>query len=144
MSYISELNQIRKENAGVLRPADVVAFAKNPRTKLHEKFTWDDNEAAREYRLWQARELIRVVVSVGPVDEKPVRTYVSLLSDRRNAGGGYRTLHSVLRSKAKREALLREAEADMNRFIAKYELLKELAGVFEAMRAAKRRHKVVA
>ena len=76
MDYKQELEQIRKANDGELRPADVVEFARNPDTALHSRFTWDDDKAAAEYRLWQARELIRVVVQLHPKTNKKMRVYV--------------------------------------------------------------------
>jgi hypothetical protein len=101
---------------------------------LHSKFTWDDTKAAQEYRLWQARHLIQVYVKVVAVDGANVETrvYVSL-NDDQNAGGGYRTLVSVLSDDNMREQLLSEAVEDMQRFKQKYAALKELAEIFAAM-----------
>lgn len=60
-----ELEAIRSANPrGELVPSEVVAFARNPNTAIHNRFNWDDSEAANLYRLQQARTLIRVVVSV--------------------------------------------------------------------------------
>jgi len=59
-----ELESIRRSAGGLLRPEDVVEFARSPETALHEEFTWDDSEAAHQYRLWQARQVIRVNVTV--------------------------------------------------------------------------------
>lgn len=134
MSYIDELEQIRTAKGGVLKPQDVVEFARNPKTFLHSRFTWDDGEAARKYRLWEARELIQVAVTVSDVSGATVRAYVSLSADRGN-GGGYRAIDDVLSDDAMRASLLRQARGDMTRFRNKYHDLEELAGVFDAMRA---------
>lgn len=139
MNYREELERIRTANSGVLRAADVVAFARNPDTALHGRFEWDDTEAARQYRLWQARELIRVVVQTHPADDAPTRVYVSLADDRDKDGGGYRALDEVMRSKAMRAALLEQARVDMVRFEAKYNHLCEVASVVAAMRSVRRR-----
>lgn len=51
-----------------LTPSLVVEAATDPKSPLHREFTWDDSEAARKYRLAQARTLIRSVevkVTVG-------------------------------------------------------------------------------
>jgi len=137
MDYKEELEQIRTANDGMLRAADVVEFAKDPETALHERFEWDDSRAAYQHRLWQARELIRVVVHTHPAKEAPTRIYVSLADDRGNDGGGYRTLDDVMQCKTMRGALLKEARADMLRFEAKYRQLSELASVIAAMRSAR-------
>ena len=134
-----ELELIRKQAGGVLRPSDVVAYAQDPETALHGKFTWDDDEAAHQYRLWQARELIRVVVTVLSDGAPAVRAYVSLMDDRQEDGGGYRTILNVLRNPSHRAALLDQAKKDMKRFEQKYKLLEEMAGVIDAMRQARRR-----
>lgn len=140
MDYTQELEHIRQSHGGILRATDVVAFARNPDTALYRRFEWDDTKAAEQYRLWQARELIRVVVQTSPADSTPTRIYVSLTDDRRNDGGGYRTLDDVMRSKAMREALLKQAHADMVRFETKYQHLSELAAVIDAMRCTRNEH----
>lgn len=53
---IDQLDQKRQ-----LTPNKVVEIAKDPESPLHGHFCWDDNEAAHQYRLEQARSLIRVV-----------------------------------------------------------------------------------
>ena len=79
-----ELKVIQEKHGGIISPAHVVAFAKNPKTALHSQFTWDNTIAGREYRLWQARQLIRVRVHFEPLIEKRIRTFVSLPSDRKD------------------------------------------------------------
>ena len=134
MDYIEELERIRLAHGGILRPADVVEFAKNPNTALHSRFEWDDTEAARQYRLVQARETIRVVVQTTRPTDNATRVYVSLTDDRARDGGGYRTMDDVMRSAAMREALLKQARADMTRFAQKYQQLTELSAVVTEMR----------
>jgi hypothetical protein len=131
--YLEELQQIMVEHQGHLRPEDVVAFAANPETALHGAFTWDDSEAAHQWRLQQARQLIRVAVVVLPGTERTkYRAFVSLKEDRYD-NGGYRVLAEVLGDKTLREVLLAEAKLEMQTFMAKYEKLTELAGVFLEM-----------
>lgn len=133
MPYLKELELIRNKNGGILRPEDVVKFAKSPKTALHKRFTWDDGKAAHEYRLWQARELIRVSVNILPQSNKPFRAYVSLASDRKTPGGGYRLLADVMSDEELRSKLLEQAIKDMRGFQKKYKDLKELALVFSVM-----------
>jgi hypothetical protein len=138
MTIKEELEVIRKSNKGLLRPVDVVEYAEDPTTSLHNNFEWDDTKAAYQYRLEQARHIIRVNVTVlkGKKDPIKVRAYVSLNADRHNgATGGYRTITSVLNSPKKRAALLDEARRDMEYFLNKYEALDELTEVCKAMKA---------
>ena len=130
---LKELEAIRKKRRGILKAEDVVEAATDPDSPLHDQFTWDDTKAAKEYRLWQARELIRVVVQVLPNTEKSTRVFVSLMDDRQSDGGGYRTMIDVLRTPIHRAKLLEQAKAEADAYRQKYQLLEELAEIFAAM-----------
>lgn len=135
---ISELNRIASRNGGVLKPEVVVEEARRPSSPLHSKFQWDDSVAAHEYRIFQARNLIRVVVHVLPNgSDEMERVWVSLKQDQQNEGGGYRTLVSVLSDADLRKQLLQQAYEDMEYFSAKYSHLEELAEIFKAMKKAR-------
>jgi hypothetical protein len=56
------LAKLNKERNG-LRPSEVVAAAKPKASPLHNEFEWNDAKAGEEYRLEQARRLIRVCVT---------------------------------------------------------------------------------
>lgn len=135
-----ELKQIAKQAGGILRPEAVVERASDPESALHEHFTWDDTKAAQEYRLWQARQIIRVSVVVLDEENEPVRTYVSLTTDRKNVGGGYRPIEVVLSDEEMREQMLADAFADLKMLREKYKRLKELSEVFAAAAAAQKAH----
>src|SRR5947207_42729 len=96
--YRQELELIRSKNKGLLRPHDVVKFARDPKTDLHSHFTWDDSKAAAEYRLEQARRIIRVAVVIEPNTSKLTRAYVSLTGER-DREGGYRAIAEILDNK---------------------------------------------
>lgn len=128
-----ELEALAEANDGILRPEVVVEFAQNPNTALHNRFEWDDTEAAKKYRLWQARELIRVTVIVLPNENQDeYRVFVSLKSDR-YSGGGYRALVDVMSDDQMRKQLLGQAYNDFKLWQKKYNQLKELAPVFDKM-----------
>lgn len=123
-------------------PADVVESARPKNSPLHSRFTWDDNEAAEKYRLWQARQLIAVTVSyIGPEREgaERMRVFVSLTSDR--VDGGYREVEAVMIDPGQREIMMADALEEMERFQKKYADLQELAEVFSAMKRARRSNK---
>lgn len=136
---IQELDRIASRNGGILQPEKVVEEARNSRSPLHSKFQWDDTIAAHEYRIFQARNLIRVAVNVIPNgDETAERIWVSLRSDQQSEGGGYRALVDVLSDKQLRKQLLDEALKDMEYFQEKYSHLKELSEVFLAIKKIKK------
>ena len=74
MSVREELERIYN-TAGVLTPAAVVDDARPEDAPLHSHFEWDDSVAGEQYRLVQARQLIRSVkVTVQPQPEaEPVQ-----------------------------------------------------------------------
>ena len=147
-----ELRFIQSNNNGTLQPADVVEYAKDPETLLHNKFEWDDSDAAHQYRLWQARRVIRLeLVIVGNAAGTPgkvildrndinispgksTRAYISLSIDRTGeVKNGYRSIEDVVSDDELRQEMLKDARKDMNLFRRKYDMLKELSAVFDAM-----------
>jgi len=131
-----ELEQIRRANGGLLRPEDVVKFARNKRTALHSEFEWDDAKASAEYRLEQARKVIRVAVELLPsphADQEPIRAYVSVASDRVQPGGGYRSITDVMTDDDLRAQIVNDALGEVKRWRRKYERLRELVPIFRAI-----------
>ncbi|OPZ66074.1 MAG: hypothetical protein BWY85_00010 [Firmicutes bacterium ADurb.Bin506] len=117
---------------GKLDPQDVVEAARNADSPLHDHFTWDDTEAAHQFRLQEARKLITVHFELLPTSPTPSQVFISLRSDQAR-GGGYRTTVAVLSDKAMRRELLQQAMDDMEHFSRKYGALVELAGVIREM-----------
>lgn len=127
---------IKRANGNDLLVAEeVVEVARDESSPLHQCFTWDDTEAAKQYRLVQARRLISCEV-VWPDDEKehPVPRWVSLSSDRKRPGGGYRETKQVINSKKLLEELEATAKKDLDGVLKRYEMLK--AFVAKVRRAA--------
>lgn len=137
-----ELERIRINAGGFLRPADVVKAARDPNSPLHGRFTWDDTEAAHRYRLAEARALIRVAVIVSEETSEKVRAFVSLSTDR-EPDRGYRALAEVLDNEVLMDTLLRDAVAECAAFKRKMERYRELAqlnGVMNAVDDVVERH----
>lgn len=59
-TVVNELLRLHDQNGG-LRPSEVVEAARDEDSVLHPQFEWDDEVAAHEHRLHQARALIRTV-----------------------------------------------------------------------------------
>lgn len=68
---------------GAIKPEHVLEAAGSADSVLHDEFEWDDGEAAREYRLQQARHLLRSAVVVYRRPDRsltqPVRAFVKLV-----------------------------------------------------------------
>jgi hypothetical protein len=134
------LTALADKHAGVLTPEAVVETARDPKNPLHSEFEWDDTKAAEQYRLDQARELIRVAVTVVPHTGEPVRTFVSLVEDRRDGHeGGYRKMISVMATGSGRAAVLETALWELDAFRRKYAHLKELCKVFDEFEKLKKK-----
>jgi len=126
---VRELKRIAEANGGVLKPEKVVAAAKDVKNPLHECFTWDNTEAAKAHRLWEARQLISVSVEYLESTGQDTRVFVSLKSDR--GDGGYRKTVSVMSVPEQRAELLQDALEDLELFRTRYHHLRELAGIFQ-------------
>lgn len=129
MGITEELLQIQRRNKGILKADDVVEFARDPNTELHRQFDWEDTEAAHKWRLHQARNVIRINVSLLPTVQRKFRTFVSLDADRNN-GGGYRSTVKVMSDGAMRDALIEQALKELESFRKRYESFTEFAGLF--------------
>lgn len=135
VTVADELQRLASLNEGILKPEDVVMWASdNPDSALYGEFDWDDSHAAREHRIWQARQVIkRIVVMVGPAGhQEAISAFVSLQGDRAIPGGGYRITIDVLGDAEKRKLLLTQALSELRSWQRKYRDLKELAEVFAA------------
>jgi hypothetical protein len=128
------LREIAAKHNGILRAEDVVREAESELHPLHSRFDWNDTTAAAKWRLHEARNMIRVVVTSASVGGRDVtvRAFVSLTPNREDDGGGYRQTLVVMRNKDDRAQLLADALADFKRFEEKYQALEELVEVFEA------------
>lgn len=133
----NELMRLVVLGGGELQPKAVVDAARSEESPLHKSFDWDDSEAAEKWRVTQARNLIRAVVTYEKVGNKSVstRVFVSLTPDREEHGVGYRLTSSVMSDDAHRQQMLSDAMGEMQRFKEKYRRLSELAKVFAAMDA---------
>lgn len=119
----------------MISPEKVVDAARSKTSPLHNYFTWEDGEAAHQWRLEQARKLIRVVVDVIELPDKTqreVRVFVSLPSDRASVGG-YRIMANVLEDEDRKKEMLEDALRELIRIREKYDMLKELSGIFKAI-----------
>lgn len=139
---IAELKSVAKHHGGILQAADVVEFARNPKTALHSIFEWNDGKAAELYRMEQARQLLRVTVELISVrnEDMSVRVFFSPGGNRKgDDNGGYQVTARLLESKEGRAAILETAIGELEAFKEKYSFLSELCDVFAAIKRARRK-----
>ena len=142
----NRLVEISAENGGTLTPDAVVKDAKLKNSPLHGQFEWDTKKAAHQYRLEQARALIRTVRVVvteewtqapawvrDPNAEPDQQGYVSLFRLRDDKESARAT---VVQEFARAAAAIRRArevasflnlERDADRLIREIETVKQTA-----------------
>lgn len=137
-----ELGGIAATNGKQIRPQDVVEYArKHPDGALHRHFTWDDSKAADQYRLRQARDVLAQFWIVSRVEHKPVRMFLSLVSDRHDEGG-YRHVDDVLSNKKYRAEWRQMAIRELIQWEKRYAALGELQPVFSSIQRVVQQHVV--
>lgn len=133
------LEKICADNGGELTASAVLEIARDPKHLLHGFFEWDDKIAAEAYRLDQARAVIRLVrIEDGETGETP-RAFMSVVTDK---GRSYRRFNDIKNSDDLREAVLAQAQRDLEAFEMRYRTLKEvLEHVSKAKAAVVRRRR---
>jgi hypothetical protein len=120
-----ELEKVRAAHRGRLHPKHVIAVARDPKNPLHGKFEWDDRKASEAYRLQQAAELIRQVTFLPRGAEEPMRSYVSLSTDRLSRSG-YRATVDVMNDAQLKAILIEDAKQELSAFQQRYDRLRKV------------------
>lgn len=130
-----ELERLRLAN-GKLTKEIVLEAAKHRNSPLHDHFEWDDTEAAKKFRLVQARNLIRHVVVVfesRDSDEKlETRAFVSISSQDENKLI-YTSIEDAMSDELMREEVFKNALDALNNWKKKYANLEIFLDVFKAI-----------
>lgn len=133
------LELLREQCKGELTPADVLADAKHDNSPLHSFFEWDDGEAAEQYRLQQARGLIRSVVAIYTDDKNPAvrtRAYVHI---NEPSAPHYREAGHAMSQTATRNMVLQRAWRELQAWRARYKDLKAFSELFETIDATEKK-----
>jgi len=137
LSAAEALNMIAARNRGNLTPEVVLAAARAKSSALHHYFTWDDTEAANQFRLIQAGYLIRRIrVTYMPTEDHPVRVraYVNVHEPNDKAKAGrYIGVANALESDRYRDQIYHQCQRDIESFMNKYRCLTEAASIIAAM-----------
>jgi hypothetical protein len=104
------LNAMSKANSGRITPQQIVDAARDEGSALHPYFEWDDGTAAEQYRLMQARTLLRSCQVEVEVENHKVRipAYVRDPEIDRMAQGYVETARLRTDADLRRDALLTE------------------------------------
>ena len=112
---------------GECTPEEIVNKAKDERTELHKCFEWNDTEAARKWRLQQARLICCNLIYVEPrkPDVAPVRVLY-----KAESGNGYQQSKLIVRNQDSYQELLKRAMAELHSFKIRYACIHELDELF--------------
>jgi hypothetical protein len=102
-----------REKRGHLTAPDVVEEARPKKSALHQYFEWNDASAAEQYRLEQARHLVRSVI-ITQTDEhgdiRPIRAFAKVTTEDINS---YEPIHVVLNDAELRAQVLRVVRSEI-------------------------------
>jgi len=103
---------VRDRNGQELTPEAVVVAASDPTSPAHHRFTWDDTAAARQWRLEEARRLIREVRITFVANDKP--TTLRAFHSVRSASGRtvYEPTETIAADPVSAEMLSRQMRRD--------------------------------
>lgn len=118
---------------GVCHPAMLVKAAARKESPLHGLFEWDDSEAAKRYRVEQARRVIRTlrVVVDDQLTAKPSFVHVTTIAAD-GVANGYMATHRALEGDT-RDQVLKDALGVLEGARRRYEALTELSSVWSAL-----------
>ena len=111
-----------------LTPKNLLDANRAEDAPLHSCFEWNDGEAAEKYREQQARHIINCLcLKTEQKEAEPVRAFFNIEKTV------YESTGVIIQQEDKRAALLRQALRELEAFQRKYNTLKELQPVFDAV-----------
>lgn len=125
------------DREGFCTPGRLVEVAASEWSPLHPLFTWDDQEAAVQWRTHEARQVLNnLVVSVkveGETVNAPAFISVGHTARTRDAGEGYRPVSVVVSTPAFSAEALDEAISRLHALRRRYEAIEALSPVWRAL-----------
>lgn len=121
----AELEQIRLD--GELTARRVVDAAKPEVAPLHPAFEWDDDKAADEFRLIQARTLIRAIVVTEEEEDRPPMSVYVHVPDAEEPSGKYMPTEIVIEDIEEYERALTDAQRYLTSAEHRFHELRALA-----------------
>jgi hypothetical protein len=138
----AEIEALLEEAGGELTPGQIIKAAREPESAMHPLFEWNDTAAAQQYRLEQARLLLRsVTVSVETNDgARTVRAFVTYTPA--DAPEGSREVYTgveMARADSKiADQIIERAWDELLAWKARYDKYKDVFGpVFEGIEVAR-------
>jgi hypothetical protein len=131
-----EIERLAEKFNQQLEPQHVVAEARNPRSPLHNAFNWDKEQAAEQYWLITARNLLKsvqVTIITPEHEERIVPVFVSTLKKKDAQHRQYSSTEYAMGDPELRKEVLKLALREFASLRRKYAELSELAIIFAAV-----------
>jgi hypothetical protein len=136
------IEDLKKQFGGKVPPRELVKVARDPKNPCHANFTWDNKKAADEFRLDQARHLLRSIIIMEVTREEViVRPNVVCSRYGGQATQPYKDFLEVMKNPAERALYLECSFREFEAFRKKYERLAEWKAVFDAYDAMRLKRK---
>lgn len=122
--------------SGSCTPQALVDAARDPESKLHKYFEWDDAKAAEQYRVTQARYYMRSINVEYVTEERGViemRAFVPTYVD--GLGKVWKPTIELAATEDGMEELLQTARAELRAFTKKYATLRAYAAATSMLSA---------
>jgi len=121
------IEMLRQKFKGELTPKDILDDARHDNSPLHSFFEWSDTEAAEQYRLQQARGLIRSVVAIYVRDDKPAVRQKAYVHVAERSAPHYREASHAMSQTKTRQLVLQRAWSELRSWKQRYKDLTEFA-----------------
>ena len=111
-------------------PQNLVDYAaEHPDSELYKCFTWDDAKAANNWRKYEARQVMRLLVYEEETDDdEPVQIRIL-----QNVEQEYKPVTHIVRHNDEYKELIKRAKAELVSFRERYKQIAELETVLEAI-----------
>lgn len=131
MSLLDTLTTIHQQH-GSLTPALLVDLATDPEHPLHDRFTWDDTEAAHKWRIVQAGQLLRVVrLPDDPKRPNNLRAFVAI-KGKDTPRAEYVPTEDAMADEFTRRLVLADMEREWRSLKRRYQHMSEFAALVTA------------
>ena len=104
----------------------------------HRMFEWDDAKAAEKYRLVQSKNIInnlKVVIQKNDEEPMALKAFVNVSTGSQCSSGRYIRIERAVADEKSMGVLLRNALAELGAFRRKYQGVKQLQAIFDAIDA---------
>lgn len=124
---IKEILNVKKEKG--LTPESIVERATNVHSELHELFNWDDNSAAHQWRLQQARVLINEIRVI--IEEKEFHAFENINITEEAGSNEYLERKEILDNEQFRQLMIKKAFSYLVYWKEQYKDYKEFNPIFK-------------